>query len=48
MMNEFPPKYVEVVRECSGTRTPMLNVTEYLEQLFTELARRTSDILTKF
>jgi hypothetical protein len=34
MMNEFPPKYVEVVRECSGTRTPMLNVTEYLEQLF--------------
>jgi len=34
MMHEFPPKYLEVVRECSGTRTPMLNVTEYLEQLF--------------
>jgi hypothetical protein len=34
MMNEFPPKFVEVVRECSGTRTPMMNVTEYLEQLF--------------
>ncbi len=34
MMNEFPPRYVEVVRECSGSRTPMLNVTEYLEQLF--------------
>jgi hypothetical protein len=34
MMNEFPPKYLEVVRECSGSRTPMLNVTEYLEQLF--------------
>jgi len=34
MMNEFPPKYVEVVRECSGSRTPVLNVTEYLEQLF--------------
>jgi hypothetical protein len=34
MMNEFPPKYLEVVRDCSGTRTPMLNVTEYLEQLF--------------
>jgi hypothetical protein len=33
-MNEFPPKFVEVVRECSGSRTPMLNVTEYLEQLF--------------
>jgi hypothetical protein len=34
MMNEFPPKYLEVVRECSGSRTPMLNITEYLEQLF--------------
>jgi hypothetical protein len=34
MMNEFPPKYVEVVRECSGSHTPILNVTEYLEQLF--------------
>jgi hypothetical protein len=34
MMHEFPPKYLEVVRECSGSRTPMLNVTEYLEQLF--------------
>jgi hypothetical protein len=34
MMHEFPPKYLEVVRDCSGSRTPMLNVTEYLEQLF--------------
>jgi hypothetical protein len=34
MMNEFPPKYVEVVRACSGSRTPLMNVTEYLEQLF--------------
>ncbi len=34
MMNEFPPKYFEVVRECSGTGTPIMNVTEYLEQLF--------------
>ena len=34
MMNEFPPKYLEVVRECSGTQTPMMNVTEYLEHLF--------------
>jgi Glycosyl hydrolase family 57 len=34
MMNEFPPKYLEVVRTCSGSRTPILNVTEYLEQLF--------------
>src|ERR687895_204346 len=34
MMHEFPPKYLEVVRECSGSRTPIMNVTEYLEQLF--------------
>jgi hypothetical protein len=34
MMNEFPPKYLEVVRACSGSPTPIMNVTEYLEQLF--------------
>jgi Glycosyl hydrolase family 57 len=34
MMNEFPPKYMDVVRECSGTATPLMNVTEYLENLF--------------
>ena len=34
MMNEFPAKYLEVVRACSGSRTPILNDTEYLEQLF--------------
>ncbi|HXZ71892.1 MAG TPA: hypothetical protein VEH31_13650, partial [Streptosporangiaceae bacterium] len=33
MMNEFPPKYFEVIRECSGTQTPAMNVTEYLDQL---------------
>jgi len=33
MMNEFPPKYFEVIRECSGSRTPIMNVTEYLERL---------------
>ena len=33
MMSEFPPKYIEVVRECSGSETPLVNVTEYLEQL---------------
>src|SRR5437868_8755869 len=33
MMNEFPPKYFEVMRESSGSRTPALNVTEYLERL---------------
>lgn len=34
MMNEFPGKYFEVVRECSGTETPIMNVSEYLEHLF--------------
>jgi len=33
MMNEFPAKYLEVMRESSGTETPAVNVTEYLEQL---------------
>ncbi len=34
MMNEFPSKYMEVVRESSGSRSPLMNVTEYLESLF--------------
>ncbi len=34
MMNEFPSKYMEVVRESSGSATPLLNGTEYLERLF--------------
>ena len=34
MMNEFPPKYLEVVRESSGTDVPLVNGTEYLEYLF--------------
>jgi hypothetical protein len=33
-MNEFPPKYMDVVRESSGSATPLMNVTEYLAQLF--------------
>jgi hypothetical protein len=33
MMNEFPPKYKEVVHESSHSRTPLMNVTEYLEHL---------------
>jgi hypothetical protein len=33
MMNEFPPKYVEVIRECSGSPVPAVNVTAYLETL---------------
>ncbi len=33
MMNEFPPKFMEVVRDASGSETPLMNVTEYLEFL---------------
>jgi hypothetical protein len=33
MMNEFPPKYLDVIREASGSETPPVNVTEYLEYL---------------
>jgi len=34
MMNEFPPKFQEVVREASGSRSPLMNVSEYLDQLY--------------
>ncbi len=34
MMNEFPGKFMDAVREASGSDTPMINVTEYLEYLF--------------
>lgn len=34
MMNEFPPKYQEVIRASSGSDVPVVNVTEYLEYLF--------------
>ncbi len=34
MMNEFPPKYMEVARESSGSDVPVMNGTEYLEHLF--------------
>lgn len=34
MMNEFPTKYFEAMRECSWSDTPIMNVTEYLEHLF--------------
>jgi len=33
MMNEFPPKYLEVMREASHSATPPVNITEYLEYL---------------
>lgn len=34
MMNEFPAKFMEVVRESSGSDTPLMNASEYLEHLF--------------
>ena len=33
MMNEFPSKYLEVMAEASGSETPPVNVSEYLEYL---------------
>jgi hypothetical protein len=33
MMNEFPSKYMEVMRESSGSNTPAVSVSEYLEYL---------------
>jgi Glycosyl hydrolase family 57 len=33
MMNEFPPKYMEAMREASGSETPPVNVTEFLEYM---------------
>ena len=35
MMNEFPAKYLEVMREVSGSDVPAVNGTEYLEYLET-------------
>jgi hypothetical protein len=34
MMNEFPGKYREVVGLASGTDTPLMNVSEYLDVLY--------------
>lgn len=34
MMNEFPDKFMEAVRAASGTDTPLMNGSEYLEHLF--------------
>ena len=31
MMNEFPPRYFPVIRDRSGSPTPAVNVTAYLE-----------------
>ena len=35
MMNEFPGKYLDAMAEASGSPTPAVNVTEYLEHLDT-------------
>jgi hypothetical protein len=35
MMNEFPAKFLDVMREASGSDTPPVNVCEYLEYLDT-------------
>jgi len=42
MMNEFPPKYMDVIREASGSDTAPVNVTEYLE-FFDALGVREED-----
>jgi hypothetical protein len=34
MMNEFPAKFHETVREASGSDIPLMNGSEYLEHLF--------------
>ncbi len=34
MMNEFPGMFFQAMGECSGTGTPAMNGTEYLEHLF--------------
>jgi hypothetical protein len=34
MMNEFPSKFMDVMRECAGSSSPVLTGTEYLENLF--------------
>ncbi len=33
MMNEFPPKFLQVMPEASGPQTPAMGITEYLEHL---------------
>lgn len=41
MMNEFPPKYLEVSREASGSASPVVNVSEYLDHLYSLGIRET-------
>jgi hypothetical protein len=42
MMNEFPPKYMAVVREATGSDVPLMNATEYLEHLWAMGIRETN------
>jgi len=43
MMNEFPPKFLEVAREATGSRSPLVNVSEYLDYLYS-LGLRETDL----
>ncbi|MDJ0806928.1 MAG: glycosyl hydrolase family 57 [Gammaproteobacteria bacterium] len=43
MMNEFPPKFMEVVNTASWSDVPLMNASEYLEHLFS-LGIKTSDL----
>jgi hypothetical protein len=43
MMNEFPPKFMEVVRTSSWSDVPLMNASEYLEHLFA-MGVKTSDL----
>ncbi len=36
MMDEFPSKYTQVVRQASGSAVPLVNATEYLEYLWAD------------
>jgi hypothetical protein len=43
MMNEFPPKFMEVVHNASGSEVALMNASEYLEHLFA-LGIKSSDL----
>ncbi|MEN8179597.1 MAG: glycosyl hydrolase family 57 [Pseudomonadota bacterium] len=43
MMNEFPPKFIDVVNTSSWSDVPMMNASEYLEHLF-GMGIKTSDL----
>jgi len=43
MMNEFPAMFIQVMSECAHTDVPAMNVSEYLDKLFS-LGIQTSDL----